>query len=94
ANIPLPQNRFGGGNRSRFSNPEMDARIEEYFVTIPPTQRLDVLRQIVRISGEQLPLMGLFYNASFVVVGHQLREVGGRGPNSTEAWNSEQWDAL
>jgi peptide/nickel transport system substrate-binding protein len=92
AQIPLPQNRFAGGNRSRYSSPEMDARIEEYFATIPPGPRLEVLRQIVRLAGEQLPLMGLFYNPSFVLIGHRLHNVGGRGPSSTEGWNSEQWD--
>ena len=92
AQIPLPQNRFAGSNRSRYASPEMDARIEEYFAAIPPAQRLEVLRQIVHLAGEQLPIMGLFYNASFVVIAHRLHNVGGRGPNSTEAWNGEQWD--
>src|SRR5207248_10341822 len=47
AQIPLPQNRFAGSNRSRYASPEMDARIEEYFATIALAPRLDVLRQIV-----------------------------------------------
>jgi ABC-type transport system substrate-binding protein len=90
--IPTPQNRFAGGNRGRYSNPEMDALIDQYFVTIAPAPRLELLRQIVRLAGDELPLLGLFYNPSFVLVGHRLSGIGGRGPNSTEAWNSEQWD--
>lgn len=90
--VPLPQNGFVGTNRSRYANPELDVLVDRYFQTIPRPQRIDVLRQIVHHISDQLPFLGLFYATSHTLIGNRLKNVGGRGPSSTEAWNGEQWD--
>jgi peptide/nickel transport system substrate-binding protein len=89
---PLPQNNFVGTNRSRYMNAEFDALIDQYFQTIPWSQRMEVLRGIVHHATDQLPFNALFYATSSTLIGNRLKNVGGRGPNSTEAWNGEQWD--
>jgi len=90
--IPLPQNNFVGNNRSRYSNPILDALLEQYFRTIPPDQRVAVLRQVVGLMSDQLPILGLLYNTTTTAVAHQVLNVGGRGATWTESWNAEQWE--
>lgn len=93
AAAPLPQNRFSGGNRSRYMNPEFDALISRYMTTIVERDRVGVLGQIVHHMTDQLTVMGLWYNTEPVPIGNRLRnvtpsDVGG----ATSAWNAHEWD--
>src|SRR4030095_11066033 len=46
---PLPENRFvASGNKARYINPEFDALLDKYYVTIPRPERVQVLGQIIR----------------------------------------------
>jgi peptide/nickel transport system substrate-binding protein len=90
--IPLPANNFVGANRSRYANPELDALIDRYYVTIPWQERMQVLGQIVHHFSDRLVVMGLFFNTSRTLVGNRLVNVAVRGPFSTEAWNAHEWD--
>jgi peptide/nickel transport system substrate-binding protein len=90
---PLPENRFAGGNRSRYMNPEYDALIERYMTTIPHVERTSILGDIVHHMTDQLTIMGLWYNTEPVMIGNRLvnvtvRDVG----QTTEAWNAHLWD--
>jgi ABC-type transport system substrate-binding protein len=89
---PLPSNAFSGLNRSRYQNPQFDALADQYFVTIPRPERMQVLRDIVHHLSDQLVFMGLFYTTTHSLVGNRVVNVTKRGPNSTEAWNAEQWE--
>lgn len=89
---PLPETGFLGQNRTRYQNPEYDALVDTYFVTIPRPARMEVLRKIVQHFGEQLILLPLAYTTNHVAIGNRLKNVGGRGPNRTEGWNAEQWE--
>lgn len=90
--IPSAETNWLGQNRTRYSNPEYDALIDTYFVTIPRQERIQVLRKIVQHFGEQLILLPLTYTTNHVAVGHRIKNVTGRGPNWTEGWNAEQWE--
>ncbi len=89
---PLPETGFLGQNRTRYQNPEYDALVDSYFVTIPRPARMEVLRKIVQHFGEQLILLPLAYTTNHVAIGIRIKNLGGRGPNRTEGWNAEQWD--
>jgi hypothetical protein len=89
---PVPQNNFTGNNRSRYRSPELDALIDRYFVTIPISERMDVLGQIVRHETEQVVGMGVFHSTTHMFVGNRLVNVHARGANATEAWNAQDWD--
>jgi peptide/nickel transport system substrate-binding protein len=84
---PLPSNNFVGRNHARFMNPEHDALIDRFFVTIPKDERLDILRQIVHMETDQLSTMGLFYNTSPIMVAGRLKNV-----DRAFTYNAEQWD--
>jgi len=90
---PLPQNRFNGGNRSRYLNPEFDALIDRYMTTIVERDRINVLSQVVHHMTDQLNVMGMWYNTEPVPIGNRLQnvtasDVGG----ATSAWNAHLWD--
>ncbi|HEY3118212.1 MAG TPA: peptide ABC transporter substrate-binding protein [Chloroflexota bacterium] len=90
---PLPENRFAGANRSRYSNPEFDALIDRYTATIPLNQRISILSDIVFHMTDQLPEMGINFNAQPMLAAARIRNVIIRGVGgSTEAWNAASWD--
>jgi peptide/nickel transport system substrate-binding protein len=93
AAAPLSQNRFNGGNRSRYMNPEFDGLVDRYMTTIAERDRVGVLGQIVHHMTDQLNVMGLWYNTEPVPIGNRLQnvtasDVGG----ATSAWNAHLWD--
>jgi hypothetical protein len=53
---------------------------------------MEVLRSIVHQFTDQLVLLPLSYTTNHVAVGNRIKDLGGRGPNSTEGWNAEQWE--
>jgi peptide/nickel transport system substrate-binding protein len=87
--VPLPENNFAGRNRGRYVNPDLDALIDRYFLTIPRADRMDVLRRIVNHTTDQVVTIDLFYNTLPVMVGKRLEHV------TAEAigWNAHEWDA-
>jgi peptide/nickel transport system substrate-binding protein len=85
---PMPHNRFAGGNRSRYLNPEFDALIEEFNSTIPWAPRMQVLGQIVHHISDQLNAMGLFYDLRTTLVSNRLEHVTAQYPT----WNAHEWD--
>ena len=91
--IPLPENNFQvTGNRSRYGNAEVDALVDRYFTTIPVAERIQVMGQIVRHVSENLPILGLFYDAAPTLINGRLANVAAGGPDVTQAWNSYEWD--
>lgn len=91
---PLTENRIPiTANASRYQSAELDALIERYEVTIPKAERMRILGQIVHHQTDRLTLMGLFHHFSPTLVANRLKNVGGRGVRTTEAWNAHEWDA-
>ncbi len=90
--IPRPETGWFGQNRTRYSNPEYDALVDQYYNTIPRPARMEVLRQIMHLFTDQLVLLPLVYSTNHVAVGNGFKNITSRGPNGTEGWNTEQWD--
>lgn len=89
----VPENNFVGSNRSRYMNPEFDALIEQYLVTVPRQERMQILGQIIYHISENLNVMPLVYGASFIMVGDRIVGVGPqKAPGSSMLWNSHEWD--
>lgn len=91
----LPENGFVGGNVSNYMNPELDALIDRYLVTIPRAERMQVAGQIVRhITDQVIPLL-TFYDATPTIVGARLRNVASSvSSGATNTWNAHQWDVM
>lgn len=91
----LPENHFrgtGGTNYSRYQNPEFDALIDRYFVTVARHERVQVLRQIVTHIADQVTALGMIYATDQNMIANRMVNVGGRAQNATETWNAHEWD--
>jgi peptide/nickel transport system substrate-binding protein len=89
----VQENRFSGGNRSRYLNPEYDGLIDSYMVTIPLGERQQILARIVRHMTENLNVMGLWFNTEPAAV--SKRVVGFTNKKTTgayTAWNAHEWE--
>jgi ABC-type transport system substrate-binding protein len=73
--IPGPDNRWRGGNKPRYENPEMDTMLDQLFVTIPRAQRLELLRQTLRLASEQAINLYLFYDVGPTLIGNRVKGV-------------------
>lgn len=84
--LPTPENRFTGTNRGRYVSSELDAQIDRFMVTIPRTERMQVLAQIVRHMTGRLVVMGLYHSADVAAISNRLTQVPGGDP-----WNAHEW---
>jgi peptide/nickel transport system substrate-binding protein len=91
--IPLPENRFTGGNLARYGNPQFDALLDRFEVTIRKPERMQVLAQIVDHMTSQVVVMGLFHDADVVPISKRLQKAEAqKGIGATTAWNVQEWD--
>ena len=82
----LPERNFAGINRSRYQNPEYDALMDRFLVTIPFNERMQVLGQILHHETDQLPVMRLIYDPEPTMVSNRLRNVPAATPSGIEKW--------
>ena len=77
-------------------NPELDALIDRYLVTIPMGPRLESVGQIIHHQTDQLTTLGLFFDTTPSLVDKRLRGFGELtgGDRARQAWNAHQWDLL
>jgi peptide/nickel transport system substrate-binding protein len=86
--VPGPENGFTGANNVRYINSGLDSLIERYFATIPVSDRVGVMEQIVRHVTENLNAMGIFYDGQTVMMRNRMRNV----PANGLPWNAHEWD--
>jgi peptide/nickel transport system substrate-binding protein len=73
--VALPENRFQvTGNNPRYRSPELDSLIERYVITIPRSERMSLLGQIVHQLSDQLPSPGAFLRSGL----HDLQQADKR----------------
>lgn len=87
SSIPTAATNWVGANRSRYTNPDLDALIDQYFITIPLEERNRILARVVHLFSDLELWMGLFYDPAVVLVGNRLRNVV---PGSL--WNVNEWE--
>jgi peptide/nickel transport system substrate-binding protein len=85
--IPTPDTRFVGDNRMRYANPQVDAWVERYYVTIPRAERVQVLGQLLNHLTDNVVSMSFFYETAPVLVSNRLRNV-----TPEPSWNPHEWD--
>jgi ABC-type transport system substrate-binding protein len=93
AQSPLPENRFTStGNYARYQNPDLDALIDRYAMTIPRAERMGVLGGIVQHLTENLPYFAVVYGLVPTMVSDRVKNVTPSGNTFTQSWNAEQWE--
>lgn len=88
----VPENNFSGSNRARYMHPEMDTLVERYQTTIAFDARMEVARQIVRHTTENLPVVPLFFDSWPSAAAARLVNVGPSANSGESTWNVHQWD--
>jgi ABC-type transport system substrate-binding protein len=88
----LPDNNYRGSNRMRYRNPELDALIDRFYVTIPRQERAQVLAQMMRHTTENVVPVGIYYNTEPTLIANRLLNIASGADRSTPAWNSHEWD--
>jgi len=93
---PRAENRYrvpgGQGNKSRYMNTEFDELIDQYFVTVPVPERLQVLSRILFHVADQLPVMGLYYNPRPEAISDRLLGASRDRTGGELGWNAHEWD--
>jgi ABC-type transport system substrate-binding protein len=90
--IQRPETRWVGSNIPRYANPEFDALIDRYFVTIPLRERTEIAGRIVQHISEQLPIMGLLYEGQPALISTRLANARGGSSEVISTRNVYQWE--
>lgn len=85
--IPAAETRFVGDNRMRYSNPQLDQWVDRYYVTIPTTERAEILGQMYQHLTDQVVLLPFFYEATQRLQANRLINF-----TSPLGWNAHEWD--
>jgi peptide/nickel transport system substrate-binding protein len=87
------ERNYTGTNGGRYMNPEMDALIDRYLVTVPWDERMEVIGRMVHHFTDQLPAMPLFYDLEFAVVSHRVQNASALLlPGTSQMWDAHEWE--
>jgi peptide/nickel transport system substrate-binding protein len=90
--ITGPANRWTGANRGGYSNPRVDALLDRLVVTIPPMERLELHKDLLREQMGDVAVMPLYWDIDPVLFVNGVRKVGGNAGVNT--WNMFEWDRV
>jgi peptide/nickel transport system substrate-binding protein len=91
-NIPLPENRWRGGNRSGWSNPTFTRLAEQFVTTLEVEPRKEQLTQMARLFTEDVAAISLYARAGFWAHTSALSGMTNVPSDSNVAWNIETWE--
>ncbi len=75
AELATPENGYRGRNLGSYANAGLDSLIDRFYVTVPLTERVDILRSIFRHLTDQVVVMYLYYGANATMVGNRISNV-------------------
>lgn len=90
--IPTAANNYASGNYPSYSNPEWDALLDRYAVTIPYGERMKVMSDMYYFLGDQLPQLPLFFDTQVVLVANRLLNIPVQTGAGTIGWDASSWD--
>ena len=88
---PVASNNYTGRNPVRYQNPEYDAMISRLVTTIPKQERMQLLRDMIHLTTDQLIVMPLYHEPEPVLIRNRLVNAGGARGLSIQAWNAQDW---
>ncbi len=91
AKVRTAESRYTGGNRAGYRNPEVDALIDRYTMTIPFGPRAELVKQITRHVTENLPQLPLFFDTWPGAASPKLVNARAASDGS-QTWNIHLWD--
>ena len=89
-------NRYTGGNRGGYSNPEFDRLYDRALITLDVGQRQGLIADFLKLIADDVPMINIFYDPgqSTGAVRKGIRGPGG-GTSlqlNVSAWNIHEWD--
>jgi peptide/nickel transport system substrate-binding protein len=91
AAISRPENRWVGGNRGGWSNPEYDGLIDAFYTTLDRGERNRQLIQAWKLITEDLGILPLYFNPAVLATPTGLTGVDITAPDAELTWNIQDW---
>ncbi len=88
----LAENGYRGNNRMRYRSAELDTLVDRFYSTVPRTERIQVLGDVMHHLTDQVIPGGIFYNAAPTMISNRLVNVGPGGSRVPPSWNVREWD--
>jgi peptide/nickel transport system substrate-binding protein len=88
--ITSAANRWNGTNRGGYNNPRVDAILDKLVVTIAPSERLDLHKDLLREQLGDVAVMPLYWDVDPVMAVKGVKNIGRNAAVNT--WNMFQWD--
>jgi peptide/nickel transport system substrate-binding protein len=92
AEIPAAGNRWLGGNRGGWSSREFDQLLSTFNTTLDHGERVNLVRQMLRIFGDEVPWITLLFRATSFAYVAELKGPALTAPESDVGWNIYQWE--
>jgi peptide/nickel transport system substrate-binding protein len=89
---PSANNLWQGLNRGGWSSPEYDRLLRAFNNTLDRASRLMIGRQMLRLYGEELPVISLFFPSASIAYVARLQGPTNVVPESNLAWNIHEWE--
>ncbi len=91
SDIPTAENRWQGGNQSGWSHPEFERLVEAYDTSLDRTERNQYAVEMLKLANEELPLIPLYYNLSFLAHVSSLQGPMVAVSDDVGNWNLHEW---
>jgi peptide/nickel transport system substrate-binding protein len=91
-NTPLPENRWRGGNRSGWANPDYTRVANLFQTTLEEDQRKQQLSEMARIFTDDVGAISLYFRPTVWTHVAALKGPGPVAPETDVSWNIAQWE--
>ncbi|MBM2810629.1 MAG: hypothetical protein HW416_1388 [Chloroflexi bacterium] len=89
---PSAENRWAGGNRSGYSNPQYDRLTDTFTRALNPAERNTQMAELVRILTEDVQSITLFIRAQPWAYVSELKGLTLAPPEGNMAWDLQNWE--
>jgi peptide/nickel transport system substrate-binding protein len=90
--ISTADNKWTGGNVNGWSSAAFDALLDGFNTTLNRSERVLLVRHMLRVFADELPMVALFFNAQPFAYVKELRGPAPTAPESNLAWNIHEWE--
>lgn len=90
--IPTAANLWQGLNRGGWSSPNYDRLLNSFNNTLDRATRVSLARQMLRVYGEDVPVISLLFPSGLVAHVAKLQGPMNTAGESNLAWNIHQWE--
>jgi len=91
AQIPGPENRWQGSNQTGWSDPEFERLAQGYETSLDRAQRNQFAVAMLKLIGDELPVIPLYYSLSFMAYSARLQGPVTSVSDDMLHWNLPQW---